>query len=167
MTETKKREAADYSESAVSLTNPPEVKELIDHINTSRAAFQGIRADIEKAIPVELAMQRDEQSLNIIALTEELRAAVHEHGGYQDRETQTYALIQKKRTAIYNVGPFKALAQYAKFVPLVVKEAIDPDALKGQIKGKLLATKQLEYDEVITYRTTESFILILPEVKVE
>ncbi len=167
MTETKKKEAADYSESAVSLTNPAQVKELIDHLHACKVALAEIDASIAEAVPEVLRRSQAGWQKDIADSTAKLRDVVLEHGGFQDRETETYALYQRKRTAIYNVGPFKALAQYAKFVPLVVKEAIDPDALKGQIKGKLLAIEELETDEVITYKVSESFILILPEVKVE
>ena len=167
MTETKKKEAADYSESAVSLTNPPEVRGALDYVLRCRAGLNRVEDEIAALVPDDLANKEIDWRHELSAAEAALKVEVETHGGYQDRGSQTYALMQKKRTPIYNVGPFKALAQYAKFVPLVVKEAIDPDALKGQIKGKLLTKEELEKDEVITYRTTEAFILILPEVKVE
>ncbi len=158
------KEAPDYTASGVNLCNPPEVTGLLDRLVGAREEVGKVQAEIDALVPDSLAACLRAAASVVDALTNDIRAAVQEHGGYQDVGTETYALFQVRRTPQYNIVPFLGTKKYEQFVPLVVKNTIDPDALKGQIRGKLLTTEELEADGVITYKETQAFILKAPGV---
>ena len=159
------KEAPDYTASGVNLCNPPEVKELANRLSAARGELTKIQAEVEALVPESLDACLRAAAAVVDVLTNDIRAAVQEHGGYQDVDSETYALFQTRKTAEYSIVPFLGMKKYEQFVPLVVKNTIDPDALKGQIRGKLLTTEELEADGVITYKETQAFILKVPEAK--
>ncbi|KKL98290.1 hypothetical protein LCGC14_1825910 [marine sediment metagenome] len=157
------KEAPDYTASGVNLCNPPEVRELLDLYIVAQNQAWAAQEAIEAVIPEDLKEGNSAASVALGDARNALRAAVEEHGGYQDVGTETYALFQVRRTPQYSIVPFLGMKKYEQFVPLVVKNTIDPDALKGQIRGKLLTEAELVEDGVITYKETQAFILKVPE----
>lgn len=166
-------EKKDYTASGVNLCNPPEVKDLIDQYREAEAKQAVLTAEMVALIPGRIRDGKKALSVELGEIEGRLREAIKEHGGYQDIDTETYALFSTRKTAEYHVGMFitapdaNGKSKYAKFIPLVVHDVIDPDALKGQIKGKLLTEAELVEDGVITYKESQAFILSLPEPKAD
>ncbi len=165
------KEAADYSASGVNLCNPPEVKEAIEALQEWKTRLAARESEVAKLIPEDLTKDRDWAAWQVEDLTKSLRAMIEKHGGYQDIETETYALFQTRKTAEYNTEALQAAGdgqggyKYGRFFDLVIEQAINVNALKGQVKGGLIEQSELEVDGVITYKETQAFILKVPEAK--
>lgn len=145
----------DYSESAVKLVNPVEAKELLEQLSTEQELLDAVEAEF-KAKNSELLDKVSVQVSKINDLQKSIRVAIEEHGSYQDTEAERYAVKYARKTAIYgNLPSFKS--SFPKFVELCVKEAIDVDALKGQVKGKLITEKELEDADVLTWDVGYAF----------
>jgi len=124
----------DFSESAVKLTNPDEVKELLEQLSAKEAILGNLKEELLKQSKEILDKISAKTSL-IDDTKKAIREAVEQHGSYQDLENERYAV----------------------FVELCIKETIDVQALKGQVKGKLITEEQLEDAGVLTWDTGYSF----------
>ena len=154
-------EKKDYTNSGVNLCNPPEVKLLIDHLHACKVALADINASIADAVPEGLRNAQAKWQKDIAETTAELRLEVEAYGGYQDIESETYALFQTRRTAQYD-ALMLAGGPYEKIVPMVIEETVNVNALKGLIKGGIVSQEDLERHNVITYKESQAFILSLP-----
>ena len=147
--------AKDFTESAVNLCNPEPVKALLDKLSIEEAAFQSLKDELQ-ASNAELALKILDQALKVSDLGKAIREAIEEHGSFQDTETERYAVKYARKTAEYgNLPSFKK--NFPKFVELCIKEVLDVNALKGQVKGKLITEEQLEKARVLTYETSHAF----------
>lgn len=146
----------DFTLSAVKLTNPIEVKELLEKLSTEQASLKAIQEEIANHSPGELIAKGLTQAQVVGHLEADIRAAVEEHGSYQSLDDERYAVKYERKTPIYgNIPSFKK--NFPKFSELCIKETIDITALKGQIKGKLIAEADLEKFKVLTYDTSYAF----------
>ncbi len=125
----------DYSASAESLTNPESVRLLL----LTRLGLNSRIEDFQN----ELNMRNTDllASINILnrdlaANETEIRNTVLADGGYQDVDAGLYALRQKRVSIEYNVKAFRR--DYPQYAPAVIKEVVDPVAIAGLIKGKLI-----------------------------
>jgi len=143
----------DFTESAVKLVNPPEVKQLLQQLSAEQAELEVVTKEMEAIVPSELIEKASLQSKRVADLQTAIREAVEEHGSYQDTENERYAVKYARRSKVYNLIPFKK--KFLKFVELCVQETIDVRALEGQIKGKLITEAELEKAKVLEY--SESF----------
>ena len=144
----------DFSESAVNLTNPAKVKTLLKKLSTEQAKLSELETELKESNG-ELVGKIAGHTAEITGLQLAIREAVKEHGSYQDLENERYAVEYERRSEVYELLPFKS--QFPKFVELCVRETIDVQALKGQIKGKLITIKELEDAGVLEYTTNYSF----------
>jgi len=145
----------DFTESAVNLCNPPEVKELLDRLALEQSVSNDIEGEL-KAQNSELMSKWTEAANQVLATIAEIKAAVEEKGSYQSLEDERYAVKYGRKTAVYdNLPSFKK--NFPKFVELCVKETLDINALKGQVKGKLITEEQLEKTKVLTYDESFAF----------
>lgn len=95
MTEEKKaRKNPDYSASAVNLTNPQQVRELLSAYHAQVAALDGIAKEMEALIPETLREQR----AVLDKIHRAIRQAVDAFGSYQDVESGWYALKQRRES---------------------------------------------------------------------
>ena len=141
----------DFSESAVNLVNPVAVKALLEKLSKSQLALEKLEGQRD----AELEMKIGKVNKVVFDIQAKIRVAVEEQGSYQDVENERYAVKYARKTEGYNLEPFKT--QFPKFVELCVRETIDVQALKGQIKGKLITVKELEDAGVLEYSTTFAF----------
>ncbi len=144
----------DYSESAVKLTNPPEVKKLLDEFKLEQDKFTTLNEEL-KAFNIELVAKIATQSKVVADYDNAIRFAVEEYGSYQDTENERYAVKYARRSKVYDLTNFKQ--HFPKFVELCVKETIDVTAVEGQVKGKLITVEELERNKVLSYNESYAF----------
>lgn len=147
----------DFTESAVKLTNPPEVKEQLEQLSAEQAQLQKLQDEYKQLNP-ELADKIIAMSEKVSERQQIIRETVEEHGSYQDTENERYAVKYERKTAVYgNLPSFKK--NFPKFTELCIKETIDVAALKGQIKGKLITVEELEKTKVLSYEIGFAFYI--------
>jgi len=145
-----------FEKSAVNLCNPPEVKELLEKLSTEQDKLNQLDESLKNQNK-DLIEQIAKQSSKIADLQQVIRGAIEEHGSYQDLEGERYAVKYERRTPVYELEPFKK--NFPKFVELCVKETIDINALKGQVKGKLITEEELEKAGVLLYELSTAFYI--------
>ena len=144
-----------FEKSAVNLCNPPEVKELLDKLSAEQESMQKLQDELS-ASNTPLAEKIIAHTEKIAELQQLIRETVEEKGSYQDTEAERYAVKYGRKTAVYgNLPSFKK--NFPKFVELCIKETLDVNALRGQVKGKLITEEELEKTKVLTYETGYSF----------
>lgn len=134
----------DYSESAVNLCNPIEVKALLDTLHDAQLKLE----ELEGQRQAELEMEIGKVNKSIADLQANIREAIEKHGSYQDTEAEVYGVKYSRKSKVYHTEPFKE--HYPKFVPSVVVETISSKALDGLIKGGLIPEADLRMHKVIT-----------------
>lgn len=145
----------DFTDSAVQLCNPVEVKELLEKLSPEQDALKALEDEL-KASNTKLVEKIATQSGKVADLQQVIRGAIDQHGSYQDLENERYGVKYERKTPVYdNIVSFKK--NFAKFAELCIKETIDVNALRGQIKGKLITEKQLEDAGVLLYELSTSF----------
>jgi len=144
----------DFTESAENLCNPEPVKLLLEKLSRAQASRNKIEDEL-LASNATLAEKLNKHTKVVSDLQAKIREAVEEHGSYQDLEGERYAVKYARKTEGYNLEPFKA--NFPKFVELCVRESIDVNALRAQVKGKLITTKELEDAGVLEYTKTFAF----------
>ena len=144
----------DFTESAENLCNPEPVKALLEKLSKAQASQNKIQEEIRASNTV-LVEKLEKHTKVVSDLQVKIREAVEKYGSYQDTEAERYAVKYARKTEGYNLEPFKS--QFSKFVGLCVKETLDVQALRGQIKGKLITIKELEDTGVLDYTTTYAF----------
>jgi len=157
--ETKTKKNPDYSKTIVNQTNADEVKTEID-------TLAELKLDLEQARKILKEMPEYQEFLGlgvkIAEQTTKVKDAIDKRGSYQDIENGVYGLKYQTKSTEYNEQSF--MARYPQYVPAVIVQRINPDALKGLIKGKLLTLDELEgpsagNDSVITYKTGERYYI--------
>jgi len=147
----------DYTESAINLNNPPEVKELLEELLAVQTYLAELRDRADACVPKEIKDETEEATLTISKVRADLIEAIEEHGSYQDVEAGRYAVQQLKKSSVYHVEPFKE--HYEKYAGAVIEETINKKAIEGLIKGKLIEKGDLEVFKVLTYDETRAFII--------
>ncbi len=143
----------DFTNSAVKLCNPPEIGEKLIILSEVQAQVKVLEESLKenKAYKLLKAME-----LQVADTIEAIKGMVDARGSYQDTESERYAVKYTRKTAVYgNLPSFKK--NFPKFVELCIKETIDVQALKGQVKGKLITEEELEKYKVLKYETGYAF----------
>ena len=143
-----------FEASAVNLCNPEPVKALLEKLSTQQGKYNKLAEEL-KTSNVELVEKMAKHTERISDLQASIREAIEEHGSYQDLDGERYAVKYARKTEGYSLEPFKL--NFPKFVGLCVKEILDVQALRGQIKGKLITIKELEDAGVLEYSTNYAF----------
>lgn len=142
-----------FENSAVNLVNPPEVGEKLKELHIAQEQAKLFEAALAEDDNFK-EMKRYEQM--VIDITAQTKDMVDKLGSWQSLEEESYAVKYARKTAVYgNLPSFKQ--NFPKFVELCVKETLDVNALKGQVKGKLITEEQLEKTRVLTYDTGFAF----------
>lgn len=132
---------ADYSASAVMLTNPPQVMDLLIKFKKETSSLSVISEAIDKTIPKELKDQRDILEKWHIETANDLRKAIDEFGSYQDTEKGEYAVKQKRESITYQAVSVRCHLP-EKLHSLVLIESVDVKALDGLVKGGIVTPEQ-------------------------
>jgi len=143
-----------FEASAVNLCNPEPVKALLEKLSKAQASEHKLQEEL-KASNTVLVEKLEKHTAVVTGLQAKIREAVETHGSYQDLDGERYAVKYARKTEGYNLEPFKM--NFPKFVGLCVKETLDVQALRGQIKGKLITIKELEDAGVLEYTTSYAF----------
>lgn len=154
---TTKRANPNYSASAVNLTYSPVSASLLAILQGKRKELDDVLVDIEMTIPRELKTKRADIENAIEQADAELRLSIAENGGYQDIESGSYALIQRKVSKSYDAGLFET--RYPMFAPAVIVKAVDTTKLTGLIKGGLVTELDLLKNGILQEK--ESFVFII------
>lgn len=153
------RKNTDYSNSAVNLTNPSALRELLEKYHLAQTRIQNVNDKIKAAVPQilfdELAVEQD----FVGRVTDEMKRVIEAEGSYQDIELGQYALKQRKVSVSYDAARFEYL--YPQYAPAIIVKAVDAAKLKGLIKGGLLNEEDLKHPEVGIAKETESFAYII------
>ena len=145
--------AKNFEASAVNLCNPPEIGDKLKELHIAQEQAKLFEAALAEEDNFK-EMKRFEQMA--VDLTAQIKGMVDTQGSWQNLEDETYAVKYERKTPVYgNLPSFKK--NFPKFVELCVKEAIDVNALKGQIKGRLITEKQLEDAGVLLYEIGTAF----------
>ena len=141
----KAKKKADYTNSAVKLCNPDQVRDL----TVEKRRLENLVAACQEKLKTNkayLQLQDHERALGEIA--GKIKKAIDDFGSFQDIEAGVYALKYKRISKVYHVDPFKE--HYAKYATAVVEETINAKALEGIIKGGLIEEADLKMHKVIT-----------------
>ena len=147
----------DYTNSAIDLCNPQEVKELLDQYHEEIDKQGALQAQADAMIPQELRDSIAEKQELVSELNQQICDAIEKYGSFQDVEAGHYAVKQKKVSQVFHVGPFKE--HYAEFVPAVIVETVDKKKVTALIKGGLIEEADLKGYKVITEDVTYAFIV--------
>lgn len=148
-----KTKPQDYTNSAVNLCNPEQVRQLLTELHARQKDLDEVKAQIPEEIAVDICRLEERMA----DLQKMIREAIEKHGSYQDMENEHYALKYKRISKVYHTEPFKE--HYPKFIPAVVVETINAKALDGIIKGGLIQKADLEMYRVITEDVGYAFVV--------
>ena len=146
----------DYSGSAVLLTNPPQVMELLAQYHGEQKVLSMLREKADASVPQGI---KDGIALHTKMMTDidkAIHQAIDEFGSYQDIDKGEYALKQKRESIIYKP---ELVRQYApsKVASFVLVESVDSKALDALVKaGQLTPVEARQCGEV-----KESFAYII------
>ena len=150
----------DYTQSAENLVNPESVRLLLLKRLGLNARMDELQFNLAMR-NVDLNTKIKDLTIDLAANKSEIENAVLTDGGYQDCESGLYALRQRRVSIEYNVLAFKR--DYPQFVPAVIKEVIDPVAITGLIKGKLILLIDMlrnnTWPPVATEKPTFAFVI--------
>lgn len=147
-------ENRDYSKSAVDLTNPPQVKALLDELHQIKAKtteLEGVLSENETYIQLQANIKQAAEVEQIIKDTIDI------FGSYQDVEQGEYALKYRRQSKQYDPAAFKR--NYPAFAPAVIVDSVNTKALEGLIKGKLITEDALRLNHVMTTTETTAFVI--------
>ncbi len=145
----------DFKESAENLTNPDEVKYLLENLHQAQAQLSALQDTLEESnaeLVSSIRVKQGEVDAILLDLkgdkSKDIEGAIEKHGSFQDLNTGDYAIRYRRMMRSFHVPPFKKW--YQKYVSAVVVETINVQALNGLIKGKLLTEEDLKKHKVIT-----------------
>jgi len=144
----------DYTESAVNLCNPDEVREALVKLAELKSqldnAEMALAASPEYKHASDCAVRVEEVEANIKGLVEK-------HGSYQQPVCGAYAVKQRKVTMVYSVSLVKAKLPDLAGDIIVTEETVDKKAIERLIKDGFTT------EEAVAQcgRPRESFVYII------
>lgn len=138
-TESKTKKAnPDYSNSAVDLNNPPEVKAELNVFYQLQSEQAEIQVMLEKN---ELFIELQEVSKKLVEQRVKVVEAIDKFGSYQDIENGAYAIKQRKESIDYKP---ELVRQYApsRVASFVLIESVDKKAMEAMVKTKQMTPEQ-------------------------
>jgi len=142
----------DYSATAVNLTNPPEILEKLDRLKVLKHNV----ADMEKSLeenPVYINIKSSEKEIQ--NLTDQIKDMIDSQGSFQSIEKGLYAVKQMRTSESYDAEKFKI--NYPAYVPAVIVDSVNKDALTGLLKGNLIKHDKLLEQGVIIEKHTYAY----------
>jgi len=141
MPEVKVRKNTDYSASAINLTNPPQVMDLLAKIHRLGNDIEKIQLEIDDCIPQALLSKRDALQQELGDTDKSIRQAIDEFGSYQHVEYGEYALKQKRESIAYKP---ELVRQYApsRVASFVLIESVDSKAFDAMVKTGQVTPEQ-------------------------
>ena len=140
MTEAK-RKNPDYSASAVKLTNPPEVMDLLTKYHRLGNEIEKAQLEIDDCVPRDLLDKRKAIQNELSETDKSLRQAIDEFGSYQNLDYGEYALKQKRESITYKAELARQYLE-SKALNMVLVESVNTKALDGLVKGGIVTLEQ-------------------------
>jgi hypothetical protein len=131
----------DYSASAVRLTNPPEIKELLDKLKVLQSEIDTKQAVIDSLIPQSLSDEMGNLETEKMGLNHEIKLLIDELGSYQDFDNGRYAIKQRRESISYKPELVKEKLP-ANFAGMVIVESVDTRKMEGMVKGGFITPEQ-------------------------
>jgi len=151
MAEVKEKKRADYSNSAENLVNPPEIGEKLKELQDLQSTITHLENWLSGECPEYMELKETEQK--VADLTAQIKDMIDAQGSYQDLDQGNYAVKYRRISKSYEPESF--IKAYPQFVPAVIVNAVNTQALQGLIKGGLLTEddlkKNLVQKESISY----------------
>jgi len=144
MTQTRTKKPADYSNSAENLSNPPEIGEKLVELKELQFTASQIEAKLNENETYRLFKEYSDRIADTIA---QIKDMVDAQGSYQDIEHGMYAVKYRRVSKSYEAEPFMKF--YPQYVPAVIVNAVNSDALGGLIKGGLITEDELRKNGVL------------------
>jgi len=139
MAEVKEKKRADYSNSAESLINPPEIGEKLKELYQAQQDVK-LQEELLREIATYQHLKTSEQK--VADLTAQIKDMIDAQGSYQDLEQGYYAVKYRRVSKAYEAEPF--IKAYPQFVPAVIINSVNTQALQGLIKGGLITEEDLK-----------------------
>lgn len=146
------KKKTDYTNSAVNLCNPPQLQSLLIDLALLRGAEAILQTELEKT-PVFSSLKAKQGEITFLSTT--IREAIDAHGSFQDLDTGTYALKQRKISITYIASKVREFLR--TYADAVIEEVVSKSKLEGLRKGGLVS--QADLDRCAD--TTESFAYII------
>jgi len=142
----------DYSATAVNLCNPPEILEKLKALRD----YQKVIKENEDALSENRNFITIQQALKDVGvISGEIKALIETQGSYQDIEKGLYAVKQMRTSESYDAEKFKI--NYPAYVPAVIVDSVNKDALTGLLKGNLIKHDKLLEQGVIIEKHTYAY----------
>ena len=154
MAKTEKK-VPDYSEPAVNLCNPPDLKVKLMELASRQVEAIMFEGELAENKSWKLLKEAEQ---GISDTKAQIKAMIDALGSYQDTKAGHYALKYRRATKEYHADKFVG-KDYDQYRQAVVAEAINVQALNGLIKGKLLDEADLKQYGVITEKETFAIII--------
>lgn len=146
------KKKSDYTNSAVNLCNPPELKSLL----TDMARLKHREATLQTQLhETQLYTELIARQNDIAVCEHSIREAIDAHGSYQDLDAGDYAIKQKRLSITYVVAKVREFIR--TYAEAVIEEAVSKPKLEGLRKGGLVTQEDLDR----CAETTESFAYVI------
>jgi len=137
-TESKTKANPDYTESAVNLINPPEVKVALDLYHQLEKEKTELA---EKLEAFELFNEYTEAMKKVQEQEKLVRELVETHGSYQDIETGAYAIKQKRLSVKFL--PEQVRIHIPAYAESVIEEVVNGGKIANLLKDRLINKTQV------------------------
>jgi len=155
--ETKTKKNLDYSASAVNLTNPPEVAEVLRCQIARRMTLNQLRNQAEDCVPLVLRNRIKELEEEIASENEGIKGYIDSFGSYQNLDLGIYALKQRRVSVSYDPKTLRSF--HPAEANLVIEETVNSTKINGLIRGGLLDPGTLKTEGIT--KEAESFVYII------
>lgn len=129
----------DYTESAVSLTNSPELRDML-MVRKERKVFADELEEVLHETREWKAVQQVMADAN--ELDGRIKETIDRLGGFQDIDDGLYALRQRRLSLTYIPKLVRTILP--KFAEALIEEVVNKEAMGGLLKGRLVSEEQSE-----------------------
>uniref|UniRef100_A0A6M3J760 Uncharacterized protein n=1 Tax=viral metagenome TaxID=1070528 RepID=A0A6M3J760_9ZZZZ len=137
------RYGTDYSKTAINLTNPAEVRNLLLEYNKARKMETIHQAALEATAEFKVLAQAQ---ADVGKLYDKLQEAIDLAGSYQDIAEGLYGLKQSRTSVTFD--PKAVRKVIPQFAEAVIMETVDGTKVNGLKKGGLITEAQVAKIEV-------------------
>ena len=134
-------EAKDFSESAVNLCNPEEVRALLVKLHNAQDDAEKAQKTLEETNPGLMRLIHKYEDI-ISQCEDDLRITIDKYGSYQDKEAGHYGVKQRKVSVTYL--PRLVREWIPEFAEAVIDETANKAKILGLRKGGLITEGTLE-----------------------
>ena len=131
----------DYQESAVNLTNPPQVAELLGQLKVATNHRASVKLSLEDQHPELFAAIREDDA-EIALLESKIKLAIDQFGSWQDTYAGSYGVKQRRVSVTYIPAEVRRIVP--NYAQAVIEETVNKVKMGGLLKGKLITQEQAD-----------------------